>query len=340
MITFRCSNCKAEIEVPEHYAGRAAQCPTCGRKLRVPSPAADRTDSRSAALPLDASSTGSIVSLDGRVYQVRPQIEGMMIAAAGVIGLSVPVLAVVGLTLRAYSPWLWAGLIATGVAGFGMLLVVPGFNNIRRSRGRKSGRRLGMITLAGGLALAATYLSIGLISYAVADHSGCRARLEAVYRAMMQYASQNEGHLPPRPETLVELGYLKASKLTCPKHGGVREGDPTYIPESYSPRIDLRTEGDFFPDDTIILIDATVHRSDSIVDPQTGKPTPYCYALRLRPDAQGQVVGYVPYVQVLERINEQRRIIGRVEGNRLAYRSGNGTSAPPRPEAAATSPGK
>ncbi|MBN2582936.1 MAG: hypothetical protein JXL80_07705 [Planctomycetes bacterium] len=340
MITFRCSNCKAEIEVPDHYAGRVAQCPTCSRRLRVPQPSADRTSSRRVSAPLDTSSTSSIVSLDGQIYQIQPQIEGMMIAAAAVIAASLPVMLLVGLKLRAYSPWLWGGLIATGVVVFGMLLVVPGYSNIRRSRGRKSGRRLGMMAIAGGLTLVATYLSVGLITYAVADHSSCRSRLTAVHRALMQYASRNQGYLPPRPETLVEQGYLRAAKLTCPQHGHVREGDPTYIPESYNPRIDLRTEGDEFPGDTIILIDATKHRSQGVLDSETGKPEPYYYALRLKPDAKGEVVGYVPYKYVIERINDQRKVISRVEANRRSYQSGNTETPSPQDDGAAPQPGR
>jgi hypothetical protein len=143
-----------------------------------------------------------------------------------------------------------------------------------------------------------------------------------VHQGLLQYALRHDGLFPPRPETLVEQGYLRASKLTCPQHPRVREGDPTYIRQSYSGRIDLRTEGDVFPDDTIVLIDAAIHRSAEVVDPQTGQPVGFCYALRLRPDAQGRVVGYLPKDHIVDRLREQSRIIARVEENRRLYREG------------------
>jgi len=316
VIVFRCPNCTAEIEVPDHYAGRSARCPTCNRRLRVPQQRRDHSGALTPDDLVDSQSATGIVMLDGHTYQIRPQVDGMVIASSVVIALSLVPMILVGLTIRVYTPWLWASLIATGVVLFGMLLVLPGYANIGRSRGRKTGRRLGMINIAAGLALIAGFLSAGLISYAMADHSTCRSRMQAIHKALMEYATRNDSRFPPRPETLVEKGYLKAGKLTCPKFPGAREGDSTYNEDSYSGQVDLRTDRAEFPGDLMILMGGSVHRKASVVDKETGRQIPFCYALRLKPDPNGEVVGYVPADEAMQRIVEQRQIIARVLFNR------------------------
>jgi len=316
VIVFHCPNCNAEIEVPDHYAGRSARCPTCNRRLRAPQQRRDHSGALTPDDLVDSQSATGIVMLDGHAYHIRPQVDGMVIASSVVIALSIVPMILIGLGIGAYTPWLWASLIATGVVLFGMLLVLPGYNNIRRSRGRKTGRRLGMINIATGLALVAGFLSTGLISYALADHSTCKSRMQAIHKALMEYAARNDSRFPPRPETLVEKGYLQAGKLTCPKCRGKREGDPTYNEDSYSGQVDLRTDVAEFPGDLMILMGGPVHRSPNIVDEKTGRQIPFYYALRLKPDHNGEVVGYVPVEEIRPRIVEQRKIIARVLFNR------------------------
>ncbi|NIA21523.1 MAG: hypothetical protein GWP05_06060 [Anaerolineaceae bacterium] len=306
--------------MPDHYAGRGARCPTCSRRLRVPRRRLGHSGALTPDELTDSQATSGIVMLDGHAYQVRPQVEGMVVASSVIIALSVVPMILVGLTIGAYTPWLWASLVATGVVLFGMLLVLPGYANIRRSRGRKTGRRLGMINIAAGLALISGFLSVGLISYALADHSSCRSRMLAIHKALMQYAARNDLRFPPRPETLVAEGYLKAGKLTCPKFSGAREGAPTYNRDSYvedfSGKIDLRTDTAEFPGDLMVLMGGSVHRSPKVVDRETGRQIPFHYALRLKADRDGEVVGYVPLDEIRQRIVEQRKIIARVLFNR------------------------
>ena len=320
MIVFRCPNCNAEIEVPDHYAGRSARCPTCNRRLRAPQQRRDHSGALTPDEVVDSQSATGIVMLDGHTYQIRPQVDGMVVASSVVIALSLVPMILVGLTIGAYTPWLWASLIATGVVLFGMLLVLPGYANIRRSRGRKTGQRLGTVNIAAGLALVAGFLSTGLISYALADHSSCGSRMQAIHKALMEYAARNDSRFPPQPETLVEEGYLQAGKLTCPKYPRAREGDPTYNRDSYtkgySGKVDLRTDTAEFPGDLMIMMGGSIHRSPNIVDEKTGKQIPFYYALRLKPDRNGKVVGYIPVEEMRPRIVEQRKIIARVLFNR------------------------
>ncbi len=264
MISFQCPGCKATIEVPDQYQGRQAHCPTCSRKIRVPRQAAP---SDSGGMPADeASASGTnVIILEGRAYQVRPKMEGLSLAAAAVVAASLAIMLIIGLAMPLYNAWLWSGVTAAAVVTFGILLVLPAQLSIGRSRGRKSGQTLNTITVLAGGVLLIVYLSTALLSSLRTDYSTCPQRLQAVYAALTQYARANDDRFPPRPETLVEQGYLQATSLTCPHAPGARAGDATYLRGRHGESViswqnlDFRREPAQFPDDLIILFDGGPH---------------------------------------------------------------------------------
>jgi DNA-directed RNA polymerase subunit RPC12/RpoP len=324
MIQFRCPSCSSEIETPDDYAGRPARCPTCNRRIRVPRKSAQPALRDDAEPAVEEPSTArAMFQLDGRTYQVRPRLEGLLLAAAVVNVLSVVALVAVGMVARVRAPWFLAGLIAAAVALFAALLVVPAYYNIRRSRGRKTGQRLVFVDFAAAAVLVVVFLAVALVARASADDSSCYERLKAVHRALIAYAARNGGLLPPRPETLVEQGDLPASKLTCPDVGGVREGTPTYDRHSYrrdpagQAVIDLRFRDDAsrrFPDDLMVLMCSGV--SDVLVDEKTGRRVRAHYVLRL----DGSIT-YVPADAAARQraLDQQVRTIRRVLTDRAYH---------------------
>jgi DNA-directed RNA polymerase subunit RPC12/RpoP len=297
MIQFRCPSCQAPIEVPDQYAGRAARCPTCSGRIRVPQKSGgdQRTEMQ---LLEDASATSSAVfRVEGRLYEIRPALDGLLIAAAIVAGLSLAVFAFVGVSVQVYSPWALAGLIAGGIALFGGLLVLPALYNIRRSHGRKTGQRLALTIAAIAAALVLLFATVSVVCKLLEDSTPCHERLQAVYQAFREYAARNGGRLPPRPEALVEQHYLPASKLTCLAASGVREGDPTYLQQSYDPRIDFNADPSF-PGDVMLLMESS---PTWIVDQASGKKVLARYAL--------QFDGTVSYVPASENDDEDKRLL-------------------------------
>lgn len=319
MIHFRCPGCTAAIEVPDNYAGRAARCPTCGHKLRVPRSGAGGPSAESET-PTDLDDTVSSTSVfrvEGRAYQVRARLEGLLIVSSLVIALSIVVFVAVGLTVPTYDPWTVAGLIAAGFALFGALLVLPAYNSIRRSRGRKGGERLAFINVAAAAVLVVTFLTAAAVTRALSDYTPCDVRLEMVGRALRDYAAKNQGRFPPRPERLVELGMLAPSTLTCPRVPGARSGDPTYARRSWAidtsgqAAVDLRHRGHVslgFPDDLLILLGGGVHE---VVDQATGRTVQARWALTL-----GGRALYIPVREVDEELERQRSIIYNVRKRR------------------------
>lgn len=312
MITFRCSGCENEIETPDDYAGRSARCPTCGRRIRVPRKTGLQADSPALGLGESPSASSAVFRVDGRTYEVRPKLEGLLVAASAVIGLSLVAFVAVGLTAQVYSPWFLAGLVATCFALFGALLCLPAYQAIRTSGGRKTGQRLAFLNVAVAAVLVLAFLFVAIVwKYMLADSSSCRQRLQAVHVALRQYAAGNGGLLPSDLQTLVRLGLLKGSKLTCRQVGGVREGTPTYLRHSYPvvqgrALVDFRTDLEPFPGDLMILMDGGLH---DVLDQATGQRVPARYVLAL-----DGAVGYVPDTQLAMTLafEDQARIISRV----------------------------
>ena len=315
MIQFQCPGCNSEIETPDEYAGRSARCPTCNRRIRVPREAAALTaQPADAELQAEPPSSSGVFRLEGRTYAVRPRLEGMLIASAVVIALSIVVFVAIGLMAPVYTPWFLAGLIGGAFALFGALLVLPAYYNIRRSRGRKTGERLAFVDIAVAAVLVVTFLSLALVSRALADNTSCGERLKLVYAALRAYAADNGGLMPPSPETLVEQGHLAASKLTCPLVHGARQGTATYDGRSYltdrSGRsvIDFRSDVPRFPGDLMILMGGGLHR---IRNKATGEDDRGYYVLTLD--------GSVAYVRQEEAngwLTEQRKVVDRVLAER------------------------
>jgi len=313
MIQFQCPSCQTPIETPDSYAGRSARCPTCNRRIRVPRDPRSATVSDDSPSPDDSSASSAVFRIEGRTYQVRAKLEGLLIAADVVIASSVAVFAGVGLTAPAYSPWFAAGLVATGFALFGALLVLPGYYSVRRSHGLKTGERLAFVSIALAAVLVVVFLCVATVANLSADRTPCHARLKAVGQALREYVVRNEQLLPPKPDTLVEQGYLAASKLTCRQVSGVREGTPTYEPRSYLRNrqgqavIDLKFQGDEsrrFPGDLMVLMDGGVHE---IQDEKTSELVPGHYVLTLDGD-----VYYIRADRKADELNRQRQVVGRV----------------------------
>jgi DNA-directed RNA polymerase subunit RPC12/RpoP len=332
MITFRCSGCKNEIETPDDYAGRTARCPTCGKTIRVP------RKEQLAGSPESGSGEGSsMFRVDGRVYEVRPKLEGMLLVSSTVVVLAATSFVGVGLVAQVYTPWFLAALIGSGFAFLGALLCLPGYQAIRASNGLKTGQRLAFLNVAAAAVLIVIFLFVGVWEYMVADSSSCRQRLQDVYQALREYAVKNDGRLPPSPETLVEEGLLRPSKLTCREFGGVREGYPTYyrdgIRNSYSvgsdgqATADFRDDGKEFPGDLMILMDGGVHRMH---DEKTGETRRVRYVLTL-----DGTVSYIPdHREALDNAFEYRaRILARVWHDRRAVKA---RAAAPEGDAATT----
>ena len=340
MIHFQCPRCGAPMETPDHYAGRTARCPTCNRRIRVPRQArAGAGRDETAPPPIDeSSSTSAVFRIEGRAYQVRAKVDGLLIAACITLALSLAVFVAVGMTAPAYSPWFVAGLVAVGFVLFGALLVVPGYYNIRRSRGRKTGERLVFVIVAVAAVLVVAFLCVALVAKLSADTSPCYARLKAVGRALRQYATRNDQLLPPVPETLVEQGYLGASKLTCPEVRGAREGMPTYEPRSYlrdrrrRAVIDLRFSDDEsrrFPRDLIVLMGGGTHD----IEETGGKVVRGHYVLTLGGD-----VYHVEAKRKDEELKRQQQIVGRVLAARQIETQQADRAKPPGDGAGETAP--
>jgi len=320
MITFRCSGCQNEIETPDDYAGRTARCPTCGKTIRVP-----QKEPRTDLPELGPGERTSVFRVDGRVYEVRPKLEGMLLVSSAVVVLAAASFVGVGLVAQVYTPWFLAALIASGFAFLGALLCLPGYQAIRASNGLKTGQRLAFLNVAAAAVLIVVFLFVGVWEYVVADSSSCRQRLQEVYQALREYAAKNDGRLPPSPETLVKQGYLRPSKLTCREFGGVREGYPTYyrdaLRNSYpvgadgQALADFRDDGKEFPGDLMILMDGGVHR---MRDEKTGDTIRVRYILTLDGN-----VSYVPdNREALDNAFEhQARILARVRRDRQAVKA-------------------
>ena len=114
--------------MPEDYAGRSANCPTCGRKIHVPAGAVSQEEGPPE--DLNEPST-NVIRVEGRAYQVRPKFEGLLVAATVVLALSPVAMVLTGLYYQTYTPWGAAGLCGTTVALFGLLLLLAAHHSIR-----------------------------------------------------------------------------------------------------------------------------------------------------------------------------------------------------------------
>jgi DNA-directed RNA polymerase subunit RPC12/RpoP len=334
MIVFRCPGCNKEIEVPNEYAGRTASCPTCSRKLHVPQ-ANGAASALEEPLP-DRVSQSSQIRVDGRSYQVRPKLEGMIIVSAVVLGLSVICFLLVGLGIATYAPWVVAGLVGAAVGIFGALLLLPAYYNIRRSGGRKTGIRMAMITLGAAALLVVFFVCASLVSLAMTDRSSSAERLRAVHAALLDYAGKNGDSFPPSPQTLVDQKYLRASKLTCPDYPGIREGQPTWKPGTYWPQVNLKKDPPF-PDDLIILVDATEHKVR-----QDGQMTRFFLVLEFGGKVAHVTIEDDPQTTLRKIHEEQVRIIQRVlnEQKVISPAAEPAAAAPPGPAATGSKAGK
>jgi DNA-directed RNA polymerase subunit RPC12/RpoP len=300
MIVFHCPRCSAEIEVPEDYAGRSANCPTCGRKIQVPAGAVPRDEGPSEELN---ESSANVIRVEGRAYQVRPKLEGLLIAATAVLVLSPVALVLTGWSAQGYTPWGVAGLCGAGVAFFGLLLLLAAHYNIRRSHGRKSGRRFAFVILAGGVLLLVASLCVALVAFASADRSSSVERLQRIAKALAEHAARNGGALPDSPETLVRLNYIRPSTLTSHEAVDLRAGTPTY--SFYDRRLDLRTAVPF-PGDLLVYLDGIKHE---VKQGQTAAEVYFAVQL------DGRIVR-VPTSQLRDILRQQDQAVGRVQMER------------------------
>ncbi|HUU89811.1 MAG TPA: hypothetical protein VM238_01230 [Phycisphaerae bacterium] len=255
MIRFKCPNCESQMEVDESFGGRAARCPTCGCDLKVPKegeppPAVQpaRSTPRKGAAK---------VTVDGEEVEVIPPLETMVFAAMGFVLLSVVVALAVGMGHFVTLPWAVGGMLGALLALLGVVIAVPAYHTIRRSRGRKRGRGHALITMAAGAVLFLLFGVIALVGWTQwIMRPSCEENLERIYQALRARADRHDGAFPKALDDLVAEGYLDSPNwLTCPVYH-VRAGETTYI---LTP--DVNTDAkqpdgtDWWPPDTMIVSD-------------------------------------------------------------------------------------
>ncbi len=251
MIRFRCPRCDSEMEVDESFAGRPARCPTCGADLRVPT----AEESRLAATPPPGTTR---VTVGGRSVDVLPPLETLVIVSMACVGLSVVVFVAAGVLKFVAPPWAVGGLLGALMALLGVIIAVPAYHSVRRSKGRRRGRTHALLSMAVGGGLFLVFVVVAVVGFAreVWLRPTCEENLARIYKALTRYAREHHGDLPPSLETLVQQGYLESADwLTCPAHKAPL-GENTYV---LTPQVNTEAVGPdgkpWWPRDTMIVCD-------------------------------------------------------------------------------------
>jgi len=253
MIRFKCPDCGSEMEVDESFAGRPARCPTCGAGLKVP--AKGEAATQPAAKPVPGATR---VRVGGEEVDVLPPLETMVLVSIACVVLSVAVFVVAGLTGFVTPPWAVGALLGALLALLGIIVGVPAYHSVRRSKGRRRGRTHAVISMLAGTGLFLVFLVIAIVGlfqhYLLRPE--CEENLKHIYTALRAYAENHGGAFPPELETLVEDGHLDSDHwLTCPAYK-VPVGRPTYV---LTPEINIlakRPDGrEWWPPDTLIVSD-------------------------------------------------------------------------------------
>ena len=294
MIRFHCPNCESVMEVDDAFAGRAARCATCGQPLRIPKP------EDSVAAPLDLTegegpAGPTEVRIDGRTVEVMPPVSGMALGAAVLAGASVVVTAVVALATANRYAWIAGPALGALLALLAAMIGLPAYHGVRRSRGRKRGRRLAMVALVGGLGVFVGFASLATV-VAIREFAfrpTCEENLTRIYAALQAYAKAHDGDLPRSLDTLAEEGFLDSRLwLTCPATSEAR-GRLTY---TMVPRINL--DDARFPPDMMLASDGIRSHGDALV----------------RVLLKNGTIRKVPMAEWAEYEKAQGRLWGRIQG--------------------------
>ncbi len=220
MIRFRCPHCDSAMEVDEAYAGRPTRCPVCGTEMRIP-----KGEETRIAQPLEQpSGSGAVlVHVGDETVEVVPPVDTMAVLSAVLMGAAVAVTVGLGLAQLTRFPWTIGMTLGACVALLAALTGLPAFHGIRRSKGRKRGKLLALITTIGGAAL---FLGLGAAAAAgwvinLRLQPTCEENLRKVNEALRAYARDHDGViLPAALGDLVEEGHLDSrNTLICPESG-------------------------------------------------------------------------------------------------------------------------
>jgi len=253
MIRFQCPECGSAMEVDESFAGQAARCPTCGAGLTVPA-GGETAASRPSATPPPGATR---IRVGGEEVDVVPPLETMVLVSLACLGLSVVAFVATGLTRAVTPPWAVGALLGMLLALLGVIVAVPAYHSVRRSRGRRRGRTHAMIAMLAGAGLFLVFLVVALVGFAQERmRPTCEQNLKKIHDALRAYAEAHGGAFPPKLETLVEEEYLASNDwLSCPAYK-VPPGRTTYV---LTPDIDIaakRPDGKpWWPPDTMIVSD-------------------------------------------------------------------------------------
>jgi hypothetical protein len=254
MIRFKCPECGSQMEVDESFAGRPARCPTCGAGLKVPAEGESTAIRPTGAPPAGAAR----VRIGDEEVDVIPPLETMVLVSMACVALSVVVFLLAGLTRFVAPPWAVGALLGALLALLGIIVGVPAYHSVRRSKGRKRGRTHAVISMLAGTGLFLVFLVVALVGFArdVWMRPTCEENLQRIYSALRSYADDHEGKFPSSLETLVDDGYLASNHwLTCPAHK-MPVGETTYV---LTPQINIsakRPDGrPWWPPDTMIVCD-------------------------------------------------------------------------------------
>ncbi len=255
MIRFKCPECGSQMEVDESFAGRPARCPTCGVGLKVPA----EGETAAPARPAGARRSGTArLKIGDEEVDVVPPLETMVLVSMACVALSVVVFVLAGLLKFVTPPWAVGALLGALLALLGIIVGVPAYHSVRRSKGQRRGRTHATISMLAGAGLFLVLLVIAIVG--LFQHyymrPTCEENLKHIYTALRAYAEDHGGALPPELETLVEKEYLESDHwLTCPAHK-MPVGETTYV---LTPEINLsakRPDGsDWWPPDTMIVCD-------------------------------------------------------------------------------------
>ena len=228
MIRFRCPNCDARMEVDESFAGRPARCATCSADLKVP--AASASDTSITPLEPAGPSGPTTVRFGDETVEIVPPVETMAVVSVGFLGASVAAAFVIGLGRFVTAPWMIGSSLGALLALLGAMTAVPAWHSIRRSHGRKRGRRLAAIGMIGGAALTLGFGTVAAVK--IIDNlwlrPACEDNLHKIHAALRAYAERYDGRLPKELEVLVREGCLAdRNGLTCPEYH-VPIGTSTY----------------------------------------------------------------------------------------------------------------